>query len=190
MLTDRLRGLMLAFAFVSVAFVSGAHADPKLNFPWPVNVGPLNPHLYSPNQMFAQNMVYEPLVHYNADGTVGPWLAESWEASQDGRSYTFKLREDVKFSNGEVFDAAAVKANIDTVLQNRPRHKWLELVNQMVSAEVVGPYKVRINLKNLITRYCRSFPCRAPSASLPRRSSKMAAPQMALWRRLVRARGN
>ncbi|ERS16232.1 ABC transporter substrate-binding protein, partial [Brucella abortus] len=33
--------------------------------------------------------------------------AESWEASQDGRSYTFKLREDVKFSNGEVFDAAA-----------------------------------------------------------------------------------
>lgn len=147
MLTDRLRGLILAFAFVSVAFVSGAHADPKLNFSWPVNVGPLNPHLYSPNQMFAQNMVYEPLVHYNADGTVGPWLAESWEASQDGRSYTFKLREDVKFSNGEVFDAAAVKANIDTVLQNRPRHNWLELVNQMVSAEVVGPYKVRINLK-------------------------------------------
>ena len=29
---------------------------------WPVNVGPLNPHLYTPNQMYAQSMVYEPLV--------------------------------------------------------------------------------------------------------------------------------
>jgi nickel transport system substrate-binding protein len=34
-----------------------------------VNVGPLNPHLYTPNQMFAQSMVYEPLVKYQADGS-------------------------------------------------------------------------------------------------------------------------
>ncbi|PMC12019.1 nickel ABC transporter, nickel/metallophore periplasmic binding protein, partial [Klebsiella aerogenes] len=45
---------------------------------WPVNVGPLNPHLYTPNQMFAQSMVYEPLVKYQADGRVTPWLATRW----------------------------------------------------------------------------------------------------------------
>ncbi|MDP9835302.1 nickel transport system substrate-binding protein [Neorhizobium huautlense] len=138
-------GLALA---VTLAFASGAQADPKLNFSWPVNVGPLNPHLYAPNQMFAQNMVYEPLVRYSADGTVGPWLAQSWEASADGKAYTFKLREDVKFSNGEVFDAAAVKANIDAVLQNRARHGWLELANQIVSAEAVDALTVRIALKD------------------------------------------
>lgn len=145
---NRFRGLVLGFALASISFIPNAHADPKLNFSWPMNVGPLNPHLYSPNQMFAQNMVYEPLVHYSADGTVGPWLARSWEASSDGKTYTFKLREDVKFSNGEVFDAAAVKANIDAVLKNRSRHSWLELANQIVSAEVVDPITVRITLKD------------------------------------------
>lgn len=144
----RFRRLALALALASAAFASSAHADPSLNFSWPMNVGPLNPHLYSPNQMFAQNMVYEPLVRYSADGTVGPWLAQSWEASADGKIYTFKLREDVKFSNGELFDAAAVKANIDAVLKNRARHSWLELANQIVSADVAGPFSVRITLKD------------------------------------------
>jgi nickel transport system substrate-binding protein len=155
---NRFRGLALAFAvasaafasaaFASAAFASGAHAEPNLNFSWPMNVGPLNPHLYSPNQMFAQNMVYEPLVRYRADGTVGPWLAQSWEASPDGKAYTFRLREDVRFSNGEVFDAAAVKANVDAVLKNRARHGWLELANQIIAAEVVDPFRVRITLKD------------------------------------------
>ncbi|MCS5932411.1 hypothetical protein LNQ03_19310 [Klebsiella pneumoniae subsp. pneumoniae] len=53
-----------------------AQAAPyQLTTAWPVNVGPLNPHLYTPNQMFAQSMVYEPLVKYQADGSVQPWLA-------------------------------------------------------------------------------------------------------------------
>ncbi|STV14799.1 nickel ABC transporter, periplasmic nickel-binding protein NikA [Klebsiella pneumoniae subsp. ozaenae] len=50
-----------------------AQAAPyQLTTAWPVNVGPLNPHLYTPNQMFAQSMVYEPLVKYQADGSVQP----------------------------------------------------------------------------------------------------------------------
>lgn len=125
-----------------------AVAGPALDFSWPVNVGPLNPHLYSPNQMFAQAMVYEPLVRYRADGTVVPWLAASWDVSDDGRVYTFALREDVSFSNGEPFDAAAAKANFDAVLANRPRHAWLELANQIVSAEVAGPHLLRLTLKD------------------------------------------
>lgn len=148
MWTQTFPRLALALSLAASTFATGALAGPKLNFSWPVNVGPLNPHLYSPNQMFAQTMVYEPLVRYRADGTVGPWLAESWEASADGKAHTFKLRGDVRFSNGDVFDAAAVKANIDAVLKNRPRHSWLELANQIVSAEVVAPDRVRITLKD------------------------------------------
>ena len=63
--------------------------------------------------MFAQNLIYEPLVRYQADGTVAPCLAESWDVSQDGREYTFKLRRDVRFSDGHPFNAEAVKRNID-----------------------------------------------------------------------------
>lgn len=125
-----------------------AIAQTRLDFSWPSNVGPLNPHLYSPNQMFAQAMVYEPLVRYRADGTVIPWLAESWEASGEGRVYTFRLRRDVTFSNGEPFDAAAVVANIDAALANRERHAWLELANQIRAVEATGSHTVRLTLKD------------------------------------------
>lgn len=140
--------LILPSSLVPLAPQSAAAEGPDLAFSWPLNVGPLNPHLYSPNQMFAQAMVYEPLVRYRADGTVGPWLAASWDVSEDGRVYTFALREDVTFSNGEPFDAAAAKANFDAILANRSRHAWLELANQIVSAEVAGPHLLRLTLKD------------------------------------------
>ncbi|GAA0292136.1 ABC transporter substrate-binding protein [Rhodovulum strictum] len=108
-----------------------------LDFSWPLNVGPLNPHLYSPNQMFAQSMVYEPLVKYQADGSVAPWLAESWTVSEDGRTFTFALRPGVTFSNGEPFDAAVVKKNFDAVLANAQRHAWLGLIDAIDSVAVV-----------------------------------------------------
>lgn len=46
-------------------------------------------------------------------GQIIPWLAEAWEVSDDGLSYTFHLRDGVTFSNGEIFDAAAVKTAFD-----------------------------------------------------------------------------
>ncbi|HTO61974.1 MAG TPA: ABC transporter substrate-binding protein, partial [Bradyrhizobium sp.] len=53
--------------------------------------------------------VYETLTKINEDGSVSPLLAESWQASPDLKTYTFKLRKGVKFQNGEPFDSAAVK---------------------------------------------------------------------------------
>ncbi|CAN5610719.1 ABC transporter substrate-binding protein [soil metagenome] len=44
-----------------------------------------------------------------------PWLAESWEVSPTNTEFTFTLREGVTFSNGEVFDAGAVKANLESI---------------------------------------------------------------------------
>ncbi|WP_185984245.1 nickel ABC transporter substrate-binding protein [Aureimonas mangrovi] len=139
--------LFLAACILS-ASLSASPAAERLNFSWPVNVGPLNPHLYSPNQMFAQSMVYEPLVKYQRNGTLAPWLAQSWEISEDGRVYTFHLREGVTFSNGEPFDAAAVVANIDAVLAVREQHNWLELANQIETAEALDPGTVRLTLKD------------------------------------------
>ncbi|SDH42985.1 ABC transporter substrate-binding protein [Pseudonocardia oroxyli] len=50
-------------------------------------------------------------------GELKPWLATSWETSQDARSYTFTLREGVTFSDGTPLDANAVKANFDRIPQ-------------------------------------------------------------------------
>src|SRR5260370_26216561 len=49
------------------------------------------------------------------DGKVLPGLAESWEVARDGKSYTFKLRKNVKFHDGTPFDAAAVKFTFDRI---------------------------------------------------------------------------
>jgi peptide/nickel transport system substrate-binding protein len=57
--------------------------------------------------------VYETLTKINEDGSVSPLLAESWTASPDLKTYTFKLRKGVNFHNGEPFDSAAVKFSFD-----------------------------------------------------------------------------
>ncbi|MGJ7475086.1 ABC transporter substrate-binding protein [Pseudomonas fulva] len=59
--------------------------------------------------------VAESLTDQDPDsGQIIPWLAKSWEVSADALSYTFHLRQDVTFSNGERFDAHAVKAAFDS----------------------------------------------------------------------------
>lgn len=141
----------LAFAaLLACAMLLPAHAADKdtLTYSWASNVGPLNPHLYSPNQMFAQALVYEPLVRYGKDGTVQPWLAESWSITPDGKEYTFALRKGVTFSDGTPFDAGAVKKNFDAVLRNAESHDWLEFIAQIDKTEVVDAHTFRLTLKN------------------------------------------
>ena len=104
----------------------------------------LNPHLYA-GEMYAQEMLYETLVTITADG-YAPCLAESWEVSEDGRVYTFKIREGVAFSDGEVCDAHAIQANFNAILENKDRHTWLEMMQLLESAEAVDDYTFRITM--------------------------------------------
>ena len=60
------------------------------------------------------NNFYESLLDLGDDvASLRPVLATSWTASRDGRSYTFKLRDGVKFSDGTPFDSAAVKLSVE-----------------------------------------------------------------------------
>src|SRR5262247_4572646 len=49
------------------------------------------------------------------DGSVKPGLAEKWDISADGKTYTFYLRKNVKFHDGTPFDAAAMKFTFDRI---------------------------------------------------------------------------
>jgi len=93
----------------------------------------LNPHLYA-GEMYAQEMLYDTLVEITENG-YEPVLAQSWEISDDGKVYTFKIRPGVTFSDGEVCDAHAIKANFDAIIKNKERHTWLEMMNLLVSVE-------------------------------------------------------
>ncbi|GAA1738001.1 ABC transporter substrate-binding protein [Luedemannella helvata] len=74
--------------------------------------------------------IYDTLVVLNADGSIGPSLAESWTV--EGPSITFKLRTGVKFHDGTPFNAEAVKAALDRVVD--PNTKATN------SKSVLGPY--------------------------------------------------
>lgn len=90
----------------------------------------LNPHLYA-GEMYAQSILYDTLVSITADDYEG-CLAESWDISEDGRTYTFHIRPNVLFSDGEKCDANAILANFNAILENRERHTWLEMMNLLV----------------------------------------------------------
>ena len=123
-----------------------AAADSELVFVNFRDIRDLNPHLYA-GEMYAQSILFEPLVRVSKDG-VEPCLAESWDISEDGKVYTFHIRDGVTFTDGEVCDANAVKANFDAILENRSRHTWLEMMNLLESVEVVDDLTFQINMSS------------------------------------------
>ncbi|WP_367716583.1 ABC transporter substrate-binding protein [Nitratireductor sp. GISD-1A_MAKvit] len=66
--------------------------------------------------------VVEGLVAYAGDFSIKPMLADSWTVSEDGLTYTFKLREGVPFHNGEVMTSEHVKWSWDRFMD--PQTKW------------------------------------------------------------------
>ena len=89
--------------------------------------------------------VYDSLVAIDYDESIHPWLAESWDRSPDGLAYTFKLRQGVKFSDGEPFNAAAVKANFDKIITDKEYAPSTakSTFQTLKSTEVVDDYTVR-----------------------------------------------
>lgn len=109
----------------------------SITMSWPRDIGSMNPHVYNPSQLITQSMIYEPLVSYEEGGEIEPHLAESWTVSEDGREYTFKLREGVQFTDGSSLTSEVVKKNFDAVLANKNSHSWLGVINVLDKIEVV-----------------------------------------------------
>lgn len=63
----------------------------------------------------------ECLARFDENGEMVPCLAESWENSEDGMHWTFKLREGVKFSNGNDVTPEAVKASLERTIEKSDR---------------------------------------------------------------------
>ncbi|TBV02053.1 ABC transporter substrate-binding protein [Phytopseudomonas dryadis] len=82
-------------------------------------------------------------------GEIIPWLAKSWDVSDDALSYTFQLREDVTFSNGERFDARAVKTAFDAnkaLAAELPATFGATYLAGYDHAEIVDDFTVRLVL--------------------------------------------
>ena len=126
----------------STAAVNGS--DQELFFVNYRDIRDLNPHLYA-GEMYAQSILYDTLVSITEDGYEG-CLAESWTISEDGKIYTFKIRDGVTFSDGTVCDANVILANFNAIIENKERHTWLEMMNLLVGVSAPDDHTFVIEL--------------------------------------------
>lgn len=61
--------------------------------------------------------IYDPLVFPQTDGTAAPHIAKEWTISEDGLTYTFKIRDDVKFHSGNLLKASDVAFSMNRMLK-------------------------------------------------------------------------
>ena len=94
---------------------AGAQQENVLNVGKYTQLGSYDPHAGALDTLWwTGNNFYESLLDLSDDiATLRPVLATSWSGSKDGKSYTFRLREGVKFSDGTPFDATAVKLSVE-----------------------------------------------------------------------------
>jgi peptide/nickel transport system substrate-binding protein len=77
----------------------------------------LDPHFSTQlSERYALYLIYNTLVAYDKDFNIGPDLAASWDIADGGKSITFHLQPGVKFHDGTDCDAAAVKWNLERIL--------------------------------------------------------------------------
>lgn len=90
-------------------------------------------------------MLYNTLLKFEDDGTVVGDLAESWSVSEDKLTWTFNLKQGVKFHNGKELTSADVKATFDRALNAEAGGlRTTEIIKMFTSVEAPDPYTVTI----------------------------------------------
>jgi peptide/nickel transport system substrate-binding protein len=115
--------------------------------------------------------VLTPLVwKFPGDDTFYPGLAEKWDISKDGLTYTFYLRKDVKFHNGEPFNADSVKFTFDRMVD--PEAKTLTKLPNYASSEKVDDYTVKVLFKELYAPFLALLSASVAYMPIPPKQAK------------------
>jgi peptide/nickel transport system substrate-binding protein len=119
-------------------------AGPQTPGGWP-------PDVFGPDATSYQ-FCFDPLLRSDNDGGVYPWLAETYEVADDLTSITFKLREDVKFHDGTVFNAEAAKWNLDNHITAMSSYS-----QYWASVDILDEYSIKVNLRMWTNTALNSF---------------------------------
>jgi len=91
--------------------------------------------------------LFEGLTRIDAEGRVQPGLAASWTISADGLTYTFKLREGVKFHDGAAFDCSTVKFSYERAVAPDSVNAQKGLFEPIAKTECPAPTTAVVTLK-------------------------------------------
>jgi peptide/nickel transport system substrate-binding protein len=152
------RSRLLFLAFLMALFALGAAAALAARAATPKHGGSITIARIEDSQSFDKTNVFqnesiwlaeqimEPLYTVTPDGKhVKPWLATSYKVSNGGKTYTFKLRPGVKFSNGKTMTSADVKFSIDDARVQSKGWGYLDAAIKNITAP--NPSTVVFNLK-------------------------------------------
>lgn len=136
-----------------------------------IEVGKLDASSYN-GLMQAYPLLYDALVEYGAKGQILPGLAESWNVSEDGKTYTFHLRKNVKFSDGTPFNAESVKFSVIR-WANKKDHQSFRTSKNIQNIEVIDEYTVKMTFSEAFyltlteLSYARPFRIMSPTSVEP-----------------------
>lgn len=139
---------ILLTLLTAVFSVIGFSQNPEIAV-YPYDSGPipfLDPSDGGDGEVVTMINIYEPLLRYRAqEDTLTPVLATSYEKSNEGRTWTFHLRQGVKFHTGNEMTAQAVKYSFERTMERGKGASYI--LYPIDSIEVVDDYTVTFHLK-------------------------------------------
>jgi peptide/nickel transport system substrate-binding protein len=113
---------------------------------FPADILSTNPFMATDlRSLWVINLLYDPLVALDPNFKVIPWLAERWEVRDDGRTYVFYLRKDVRFHDGKPLTADDVVFTFKAGIGNKTA-RFAALAQFVESVEKVDDYTVMFKL--------------------------------------------
>jgi peptide/nickel transport system substrate-binding protein len=161
--------LTVALAACAVAGLAAAieaaeppHAGGTLTFGIGTDTAIIDPSITgsSITALITRNVV-DSLVGQAENNRFTPWLAERWEVDSDNTRYTFHLRQGVTFSDGTPLDAAAVKYNLDRILDPKTTSSYAKSLLGPIDS-ITAP-----NERTLVIAYRQPFAPLLQGLSLP-----------------------
>ncbi|MEO9825749.1 MAG: ABC transporter substrate-binding protein [Paracoccaceae bacterium] len=131
--------LTAGMALAKTDLTIGLQLEPPHLDPTSAAAGAIDQVLYS--------NVFEGLTRFGPDGSVNPGLAESWDISEDGMTYTFTLRAGVTFHDGTALDASDVVFSLDRARAEESTNAQKALFGSIAMVEAVDDTTVKVTLE-------------------------------------------
>ncbi|MEN6393518.1 MAG: ABC transporter substrate-binding protein [Anaerolineaceae bacterium] len=116
----------------------------RVTFSWPNRIDPAVGNDYASSSSLVN--LYDTLIFPNAKGGVDPWVAEAWTVSEDGKTFTFTLRQDIKFHDGTPLKASDVVFSYNRLATIGEGYAYL-VTPEVESIQALDDYTVEFVLK-------------------------------------------
>ncbi|WP_294174845.1 ABC transporter substrate-binding protein [uncultured Clostridium sp.] len=148
----KLKKFKLTAALISLLILVGCGSNTKDNLNEKVlvygshNYTSINPALYEHGEI--NLLLFNGLTAHDENDNIVPCLAESWEYDNENLTYTFNLRKDVKWHDGEQFTADDVKFTFDTIGNPDNNSEIKTNYEDIKEIQVIDDYTIKFILKN------------------------------------------